>query len=96
MVSESLRGIVSQQLVPSIDGTSTVLALEILINTPAIGNLIRDDRTFQIRGVMQTGKRLGMVLMDESLAILAKEGRISKEAALSRAEDVSFVTNELN
>ena len=96
MVSESLRGIVSQQLVPSIDGKSTVLALEILINTPAIGNLIRDDRTFQIRGVMQTGKRLGMVLMDESLAILAKEGRISKEEALSRAEDVSFVTNELN
>lgn len=95
MLSESLRGIVSQLLLPSIDGKSMELVLEILVNTQAIGHLIREEKVHQIRGVMQTGKQHGMVLLEESLVRLAKEGRISEEDALSRAEDKKMVQRGL-
>jgi twitching motility protein PilT len=95
MLSESLRGIVSQLLVPGADGHSMVLATEILVNTQAIGHLIREEKVHQIRGLMQTGKQYGMALMEESLIRLAKEGRITKETALAWAEDVKMVHREL-
>lgn len=95
MLSESLRGVVSQQLVPSKDGKSMHMALEILVNTSAIGNLIREDRAFQIRGAMQTGKRLGMILMDDSLLKLVSEGKIDPEEAALRASDTDYMTKEL-
>jgi twitching motility protein PilT len=95
MLSESLRGIVSQLLVPGADGHSMVLATEILVNTQAIGHLIREEKVHQIRGLMQTGKQYGMTLMEESLVRLAKEGRITKETALAWAEDVKMVHREL-
>ena len=95
MLSESLRGIVSQQLVPSTDGNSLELAVEILVNTSAIGNMIREDRTFQLRGMMQTGRKIGMVLLDDSLVRLVKEGRISKEEACLRATEEEYVLKEL-
>lgn len=95
MLSESLRGIVSQLLVPGADGHSMVLATEILVNTQAIGHLIREEKVHQIRGLMQTGKQYGMTLMEESLVRLAKEGRITRETALDWAEDVKMVLREL-
>ena len=95
MLSESLRGIVSQQLVPNTNGDGQELALEILVNTPAIGNMIREDRTFQLRGMMQTGRRLGMVLMDESLINLVNAGKITKEEAVARATETESVMKEL-
>ena len=95
MISESLRGICSQLLVPSKDGTSMALVYEILVNTTAIGHLIREQRVHQIRGLMQAGKHLDMVLMDECLVNLAKEGRISKETVLSHGEDMKYIATEL-
>jgi twitching motility protein PilT len=86
MVSESLRGIVSQQLVPKADGTGRALAMEILMNTPAVGNVIREAKTFMLPGIIQTGKKLGMKLMDDSLAELFQNGVISAEEAVYRAE----------
>jgi twitching motility protein PilT len=86
MVSESLRGIISQQLVPRADGRGRVLAMEILTNTPAVGALIRDAKTYMLPGVMQTGKRQGMKLMDDSLMELYDAGLISQEEAYARAE----------
>jgi twitching motility protein PilT len=86
MVSESLRGIISQQLVPRKDGRGRALALEILTNVPAVGNLIREARTFMLPGVMQTGKKQGMKLMDDSLMELYDAGIISQEEAYIRAE----------
>ena len=71
------------------------LSVEILFNTTAIANLIRDNRAFQLKGVMQTGKKLGMVLMDESLIRLAKEHRISKADALARADNPVSMEKEL-
>ena len=95
MLSESLRGIVSQQLVPNKEGDSLELAVEILVNTAAIGNMIREDRTFQLRGMMQTGRKQGMVLLDDSLIALVREGRISKQEAFLRATEEEYVQKEL-
>lgn len=86
MVSESLRGIVSQQLIPRIDHSGRVLALETLTNTPAVANVIREGRTFMLPGIIQTGKKQGMQLMDDALVDLAKRGLISPEEAYARAE----------
>ncbi len=86
MVSESLRGIVSQQLVPKADGSGRALALEILTNSPAVGNLIREAKTFMLPGVMQTGKKLGMKLMDDSLMELFDAGIINEEECYARSE----------
>src|SRR5436189_764313 len=63
MVSESLRGIISQQLVPRKDGQGRVMAMEFLVNTPAVANCIREGKTFMLPGIMQTGKALGMITM---------------------------------
>jgi twitching motility protein PilT len=86
MVSESLRGIISQQLVPRADGNGRALAIEILMNTPAVGNVIREGKTFMLPGIIQTGKKLGMKLMDDSLLELFQSGLITAEEAVYRAE----------
>jgi len=87
MVSESLRGIVCQQLIPRKDGHGRALALEVLVNNPAVGNLIREAKTFMLPGVMQTGKKLGMRLMDDSLQQLLEQDLITPEEAYRRAEN---------
>lgn len=87
MVGESLRGIVSQQLVPKADGTGRELALELLVNTPAVSALIREGKTFMLPGVMQTGKKIGMIMMDDALINLYNAGKITREEALGRAID---------
>jgi len=86
MVSESLRGIISQQLVPKADGSGRVVALEVMVNTPAVANLIREAKTYMLPGIIQTGKKLGMRLMDDSLMELMQEGTISPHEAFDRAE----------
>ncbi|HWL54788.1 MAG TPA: type IV pilus twitching motility protein PilT [Chthoniobacteraceae bacterium] len=86
MVSESLRGVISQQLVPKADGNGRVLALEVLVNTPAVGNVIREGRTFMLPGIIQTGRKLGMKLMDDSLMELYDQKLITQEEAIARAE----------
>ncbi|MDR3406655.1 MAG: PilT/PilU family type 4a pilus ATPase [Chthoniobacter sp.] len=91
MVSESLRGIVSQQLVPRKDGRGRVLALEVLTNTPAVGNLIREAKTYMLPGVIQVGKKQGMMLMDNSLAELYDAGLISQDEAYVRAEQKALM-----
>ena len=87
MVSESLRGIISQQLVPRKDGKGRALAIEVLMNTPAVANTIREAKTFMLPGIIQTGKKLGMKLMDDSLKDLYDKQIISQEEAYARAED---------
>lgn len=87
MVSESLRGVICQQLVPTADGKGRALALELLINTPAVSGSIRDGKTFMLPGIMQTGKNVGMILMDDALRKLNADGKISQEECLLRAND---------
>ncbi len=85
MISGSLRGVVSQQLITRSDGEGRVLALEILINTPAVGGLIREGKTFMLPGVMQTGKKVGSRLMDDALLDLLREKKITAQDAYERA-----------
>jgi twitching motility protein PilT len=87
MVSESLRGVISQQLVPRADGQGRVLALEVLLHNPAVGALIRDGKTFMLPGVMQTARRQGMRLMDDSLRQLVEDGVISAAEGFERADN---------
>jgi twitching motility protein PilT len=87
MVSESLRAVVSQRLVPRADGTGRVPALEILVANKAVGNLIRENKAFQIRSVLQTGGSQGMCLLDASLAELVKARVITREEAQRNAEE---------
>jgi len=93
MLSESLRGIISQQLVPTADEQGRVVAMEILVCTPAIANLIREDRTYQIPSHMQVGVKLGMRLMDDSLMQLLKRNIITPAVAIENAHDPSKFRN---
>lgn len=85
MVSESLRGILSQLLIRKKDGTGRVAAVELLFNSVAVGNIIREANTAGLVNAMQLGKNQGMVLMDDSLLELATKGVISGEDAYLRA-----------
>ncbi|MFT4549994.1 MAG: twitching motility protein PilT [Verrucomicrobiales bacterium] len=96
MVSESLRGIISQQLVPTPDGTGRNLALELLVNTPAVAACIRDGKTYMLPGVMQTGKNLGMVTMDDSLKALYNRDLATQDECLSRANDKGQMKKHFN
>ena len=91
MVSESLRGIVSQQLVPHKSGRGRVLAMEILTNTPAVGNVIREAKTFMLPGIIQTGRKQGMKLMDDTLTELYDTGQITQDEAYARAEQKTLM-----
>ena len=87
MISESLRGVVAQQLIPRKDGQGRALACELLINNTGIANLIRDGKTYQITVAMQTGKKDGMCVMDNSILELYQQGIISHEEAESRSNN---------
>lgn len=87
MISESLRGILSQLLLPRLDGEGLVLALEVLVVTSSVAPLIRDARTHQLTSVMQSGKRHGMQLMDDVLLELVRAKQISAVDASIAAEN---------
>jgi twitching motility protein PilT len=85
MLSVSLQGIVTQQLLPTADGSGRVAACEILIPTPAIRNLIREGKTHQIYSAIQTGSQHGMQTMDAALANLVRRGVITQAFAEERS-----------
>ena len=95
MVAESLRGVISHQLIPRKDGTARVLALEILTNTPAVANVIRENKTYLLPGIIQTGKKQGMRLMDDALMNLYENGLISAEEVYARADQKHIVRQHL-
>lgn len=86
-LADALQGIIAQQLIPTIDGQRRECALEIMINTPAVANLIRDNKTFQLPSIMQTSKQVGMQTMDQALMDLVKSRKISPQEAYRRAFD---------
>ncbi|MET0127591.1 MAG: ATPase, T2SS/T4P/T4SS family, partial [Solirubrobacterales bacterium] len=90
-LSIALEGIVTQQLIETVDGTSRVCASEIMIPNPAIRNLIREGKTHQIYSALQTSGAQGMQTMDSHLAQLVRKGSISK----AKAEQRSTVPEEL-
>jgi twitching motility protein PilT len=87
MLSESLKGVICQQLLKTADGKGRVAALEIMLGTPAIANLIREGKTFQIPSIMQTAKKDGMQLLDQHLLDLLKTKKVNPEEAYRCAVD---------
>ena len=85
-LAQSLVAVISQILVPTPDG-GRAAAFEVMLSNPAIENHIRKCETFKIGSVIQTSRRQGMMLMDDSLLDLYREGRIDKETALERSFD---------
>ena len=84
-LSVALQGIITQTLLPTADGTGRCVAAEILVPTPAIRNLIREAKTYQIYSALQTGAAHGMQTMDAALAQLVRNGLITRQLADSRA-----------
>lgn len=76
-LANSLQGVISQQLVPRADNKGRVVACEILVTTPAVRNLIRENKVHQIYSVLQTGAAYGMITMEKSLRNLYEKGLIS-------------------
>jgi twitching motility protein PilT len=86
-VAESLLGIVAQTLIPTIDEETRVPALELMIATPAIRNVIREEKVHQMPTLIQMGRKEGMISLDQSLKELLVEGKISREDAINKAID---------
>lgn len=84
-LSNSLQGVISQQLIPSADGKGRVVAAEVMIATPAIRNLIRENKGHLIYSTMQTGRAAGMITMDKALKKLYQQHLISLEEVKKRA-----------
>ena len=84
-LSVALMGVMTQQLLPTADGSGRVVACEVLVPTPAVRNLIREGKTHQIPSAMQTGSSVGMQTMDAALAGLIRAGKISQRLAESRS-----------
>jgi twitching motility protein PilT len=87
-LAATLQGVICQTLVKKIGGGGRAVATEVLVTTPAVANLIREGKTYQIHSVMQAGREQGMHTMDQHLADLVNAGVISHQAAYDRAHDL--------
>lgn len=94
MLSESLKGVISQTLCRKIGG-GRVAAMEILLVTPALSNLIREGKTFQMASIMQTSRKLGMVTMTDALMSLVDQGLVEPREAYIKAPDKSAIVQAL-
>ncbi|MFM8971805.1 MAG: type IV pilus twitching motility protein PilT, partial [Actinomycetota bacterium] len=83
-LAAALQGVCTQQLIPTSDGSGRAVACEVMVATPAIRNLIREQKVHQIYSMLQAGGKYGMVTMDMSLAHLVRGRRISMDTALER------------
>jgi twitching motility protein PilT len=91
-LATTLMGVVTQQLIPTQDGKGRVAAIEVLVTTPAVRNLIREGKVHQIYSSMQAGGRFGMQTMDMSLAQHVKAGHITQQLAFERCHDPEELT----
>ncbi|MCR5279771.1 MAG: type IV pilus twitching motility protein PilT [Lachnospiraceae bacterium] len=87
-LSNVLEAVISQQLIPTKDGRGRVAAFEVLHANHAVRNLIREGKSHQLMSVMQTNRKSGMITMDEAIAQLYQQGKISREDAIEFAQDV--------
>ncbi|WMJ76676.1 MULTISPECIES: type IV pilus twitching motility protein PilT [unclassified Sedimentibacter] len=90
-----LEGVISQQLVLEIDEKKRMAAVEILVSTPAIRNLIREKKTHQIQNQIQTGSKFGMQTMDSSLLNMYADKKISRQTLLKSAVDLEYVMKQI-
>ena len=86
-LSNSLKAVISQQLIPTINGKGRCVAVEYMIDTPSVKNLIREEKEHQLYAAMQTGQMQGMQTMDQALLKLYREQKISKESVIEFCVD---------
>lgn len=86
-LASSLQAIVSQRLLPNVDGTGRVLAYEVLINTSAVKNIVREQKVQQLKSTMQSGGQQGMCTMDACIIRLYHEGTITYDTAMDHVEN---------
>lgn len=94
-LAATLQGVICQTLVKRADGLGRTVATEVLVMTPAIANLIREGKTYQIISMMQSGRSQGMHSMDQNLAELVNVGTITVDAALEKATDIDGIARLL-
>jgi len=96
MLSESLGGVISQQLIRNAQGSGRVSAMEVLIATPSIKSMIREDKTYQIPGYMQAGRKYGMQLLDDHILELLQQGKVDPKHALQMAANKDMIRSQLS
>jgi twitching motility protein PilT len=94
-LSTVLQAVISQLLIPRIDKPGRVAAFEIMINTPSIAALIRDNKTFRIQSDIQTGSKWGMVTLDSFLIDLYLKGMIAREEVINKSQDPTTIMAKL-
>src|SRR6058998_3021501 len=94
-LSTVLQAVISQLLIPRIDKPGRVAVFEIMINTPSVGALIRDNKTFRINSDIQTGAKYGMVTLDSFLMDKYQQGMISQEEVITKAQDPATILAKL-
>ncbi|HUF50084.1 MAG TPA: type IV pilus twitching motility protein PilT [Longimicrobiales bacterium] len=96
MLGETLRGVVAQQLLRKADGAGRVAALEVMVGTPAVGNMIREAKTHQIPSMIQTGRKDGMQMMDQAILEYLMKNVVSPEEAYAKAHSKAEFLPYLN
>ena len=94
-LSTVLQAVISQLLLPRCDKPGRIAAYEIMINTPAIAALIRDNKTFRINSDIQTGGKYGMVTLDGFLMEKHMQGLISRDEVMTKAQDVATIVQKM-
>jgi twitching motility protein PilT len=94
-LAATMQGVICQQLLPMSRGKGRVLAVEVMLANPAVRNLIREGKTHLVPQAVETGRKFGMVTMDQSLVDLVRRDKVTSETALSRAADPNGVREAL-
>lgn len=92
-MSTTLEAVLYQSLVPKNDASGRVLALEVMVATDAVRNLIREGKTYQLMNTMQTGAQYGMQTLEQALVALYRDGIISREEAVARGVNAEELNN---
>lgn len=90
-----LEGVLSQVLVPTVDGEGRVAAVEVMLATSAVRNMVREGKSHQLPGVIETGQRAGMQTLDQALMALLRRGLITREAVLARANNPDYLRSRM-
>jgi twitching motility protein PilT len=94
VLSESLRGVVSQRLLRKADGSGRIAAVEVMITNQAIQNQIREGKTYQIPSVLQTGRASGMQTIEDHIRALAQQGIVDREEAAVHLDEKKPLLSE--
>ena len=94
-LSTVLQAVISQLLIPRVDKPGRVAIFEVMVNTPSVAALIRDNKTFRINSDIQTGAKYGMVTLDSFLIDKYQAGMIAQEEVITKAQDPSTVMIKL-